>query len=311
MQWAGVAIQFGWQGEAHAAPDPEISHIFDAQGSGLAVLEAGIGPGDVPSACMTTSATSSTAMARMLGDGRGCGSEQGDEKSGGEAHGNVQTVGIGLPRRALAAYDCSHTNESDLMEQTLCALLPPARERHLGCGEALFRVGDPSLGLVVVRTGGLELIRTSAEGRRSVLHRAGPGDTFAEASVFEGHHHCDAVATALTAVEIYSATELRRAAAADPEIAWRIAAHLASRLVAERVRAERLALPHAADRLLDVLHALPPGSDGLRRLGRSWKALAAELGLSHEATYRALARLERAGILRREGSDRVSLRPAT
>jgi DNA-binding IclR family transcriptional regulator len=63
----------------------------------------------------------------------------------------------------------------------------------------------------------------------------------------------------------------------------------------------------AADRLLDVLHALPPEPDGSRRLGRSWKSLAAELGLSHEATYRALARLERAGLLRREGGDRVRL----
>jgi CRP-like cAMP-binding protein len=193
------------------------------------------------------------------------------------------------------------------MDQNLRTLLPPARERRLDRGEAIFRAGDPTLGLVVVRAGGLELIRTSAEGRRSVLHRAGPGDTFAEASLFESHHHCDAVATAPSIVEVHPAAELRRAAASNPELSWRIAAHLAARLVAERARAERLALPHAADRLLDVLHALPPGPDGTRRLGRSWKALAAELGLSHEATYRALARLERAGLLRREGGDRVSL----
>jgi hypothetical protein len=72
---------------------------------------------------------------------------------------------------------------------------------------------------------------------------------------------------------------------------------------------ERLALPHAADRLLDALHALPAEPDGARRLGRSWKSLAAELGLSHEATYRALARLERTGALRREGRDRLRLPP--
>jgi CRP-like cAMP-binding protein len=108
-------------------------------------------------------------------------------------------------------------------------------------------------------------------------------------------------------VTIHPAAELRRAAETDPALGWRIAAHLAARLVAERARAERLALPHAADRLLDVLHALPPEPDGTRCLGRSWKSLAAELGLSHEATYRALARLERAGLLRREGRDRLRL----
>ena len=193
------------------------------------------------------------------------------------------------------------------MDETLGRFLPPARERRLLKGEALFRAGDPALGLVVIREGSLELIRISAEGRRSVLHRAGAGDTFAEASLFETHHHCDAVATTPSLVAIHPAAELRRAATANPDVAWRIAAHLAARLVAERARAERLALPHAADRLLDVLHALPPQADGTRRLGRSWKALAAELGLSHEATYRALARLEKAGLLLREGGDRVRL----
>lgn len=193
------------------------------------------------------------------------------------------------------------------MDLALSALLTPARRRHLALGELLFRAGDPALGLVVVEAGCLELVRTSAEGRRSVLHRAGPGDTFAEASLFQPRHHCDAVAATPVIVGIHPAAELRRAAAASPELSWRIAGHLAARLVAERARAERLALPHAADRLLDVLHGLPPEPDGTRRLGRSWKTLASELGLSHEATYRALARLERAGLLQREGGDRVRL----
>ena len=193
------------------------------------------------------------------------------------------------------------------MDTDLTALLPPARERRLTCGEALFRAGDPALGLVVVSSGTLELVRTSHEGRRSVLHRAGPGETFAEASLVEPRHHCDGVAAAPSVVAVHPAAELRRAASANPALAWRVAAHLAARLVAERARAERLALPRAADRLLDALHALPAEEGGARRLGRTWKALASELDLTHEATYRALARLERAGLLRREGRDVVHL----
>lgn len=187
------------------------------------------------------------------------------------------------------------------------ASLPAARECRLARSEALFRAGDAALGLVVVRQGALELRRLSPEGRLSVLHRAGPGDTFAEASLFEPRHHCDAVAIAPSVVTIHPASALRQAAAEDPTLGWRIAAHLAGRLVAERARAERLALPRAVDRLLDVLHALPVEADGLRHLGRSWKALAAEIGLTHEATYRALARLERSGMLRREGRNAIRL----
>ncbi|MDP3414361.1 Crp/Fnr family transcriptional regulator [Falsiroseomonas sp.] len=193
------------------------------------------------------------------------------------------------------------------MNDDLPLALPPGRDRRLARGEALFRAGDPALGLVLVREGALELVRLSSEGRRLILHRAKAGDTFAEASLFESHHHCDAICAAPGFVTIYGVADLRRAAMADLDLAWRVAAHLAARLVAERARAERLALPHAADRLLDMLHALPPEPDGTRRIGCSWKSLAAELGLSHEATYRALARLERAGLLRREGRDRVRL----
>lgn len=193
------------------------------------------------------------------------------------------------------------------MSPDLLSTLPPGRAVALARGETLFRAGDPALGLVLVRQGTLELIRTSPEGRRLVLHRAGPGDTFAEASIFETCHHCDAVAAMPSRMTVYAASDLRRAAETDPTLGWRIAAHLASRLVAERARAERLALPHAADRILDVLHALPPEPDGARRLDRPWKTLAAELGLSHEATYRALARLERSGRLSREGDGRVRL----
>jgi CRP-like cAMP-binding protein len=185
--------------------------------------------------------------------------------------------------------------------------LPEGHDRSLTAGEHLFRAGDPALGLVIVRRGMLTLQRASFDGRISILHRAGPGDTFAEASLFETHHHCDALAIAPSLVTIHAASRLRSAAAQDPSLSWRIAAHLAARLVAERARAERLALPHAADRLLDALYALPVEAGGLRQLGRSWKALASELGLSHEATYRALARMERAGILRREGLGQVRL----
>jgi len=142
-----------------------------------------------------------------------------------------------------------------------------------------------------------------------MLHRAGPGLTFAEASLFEPRLHCNAVAATAAAITVHPAAALREAASRDPKLGWRDAAHLAARLVREPRRAERLALPHAANRLLDALHALPtepPG--GLRRLDCSWKAFTAGLGLTHEATSRGLARLERAGLLQHVGPGLVRLR---
>jgi CRP-like cAMP-binding protein len=187
--------------------------------------------------------------------------------------------------------------------------LPHGQDRRLAAGEALFRAGDAALGLVLVREGALELRRVSPEGRLLVLHRAGPGESFAEASLFETHHHCDGIATVPSRVTVHPAGALRRAAALDPGLGWRLAGHLASRLVAERARAALRAQPRAETRILDALAALPPGPDGRRVPGRSWKALAAELGLTHEALYRALARLERDGRLVRGPGGAVWLGP--
>lgn len=180
---------------------------------------------------------------------------------------------------------------------SLRALPPPGRERALAAGEALFRAGDPVVGLVLVLSGQMELRRLSPDGREAVLHRAGPGEFFAEPSVFEATHHCDGVASRAARLRVVPPAALR---AAPPALAWALAAHLARRLVEERARAERARAPHAADRILAALRALPADGGGLRRLPCTWKSLAAELGLSPEATYRALARLERAGRLRRE-----------
>ncbi len=100
---------------------------------------------------------------------------------------------------------------------------------------------------------------------------------------------------------------LRRAAETDPTLVGgspRILQHAWSR---SGRGPSGWPLPRAVDRLLDVLHSLPVQAEGLRHLGRSWKALAAEIGLTHEATYRALARLERAGVLQREGRGAIRL----
>jgi CRP-like cAMP-binding protein len=188
--------------------------------------------------------------------------------------------------------------------------LPPGRQRRLAAGDALFREGDPSIGLVVVRAGTLELRRNGADGRMVVLHRAGAGETIAEASLFAARHHCDAVAVAASEVSVHGLAALRRAAGSDPELPWRIAAHLAAGLMAARGRAARLAMPGADDRLLDALLALRPDDGGWRRPPSTWKALAGEIGISHETLYRRLAHLAATGRIRRQGG-RVRLRAAT
>lgn len=180
--------------------------------------------------------------------------------------------------------------------------LPAGKKQVLRRGETLFQVGDPAIGLVLVRSGSLELRRVTEVGTRILMQQAGPGDTLAEGSLFEERHHCEAIAIEDASIEVLSRTALEIAVRRDASVPLRLAAYLARRLVEARARAELLALPGAADRIMAALGARRPDVDDVRWVGGTWGSLAAECGLSPEATYRTLAALERGGKLRRVNS---------
>src|SRR3569832_247395 len=75
------------------------------------------------------------------------------------------------------------------------AVRAAAIDRRLTAGEALFRQGGRTQGLLKVITGRIRLIRVDRSGREVMLHVAGPGETLAVASLFSAQYHCDAIAS--------------------------------------------------------------------------------------------------------------------
>lgn len=65
--------------------------------------------------------------------------------------------------------------------------------------------------------------------------------------------------------------------------------------------AEILNLRAATDRLMAYFRLYPSTDSDRLVIDQTWKQLASELGLTHEAVYRALARLERDGAIQRDG----------
>lgn len=183
------------------------------------------------------------------------------------------------------------------------AVLSQARERKLKAGEALFRLGDKSTGLIEVVAGRVRLARVDRAGREIVLYVAAPGDTIAEASLFSPRYHCDAVASTDATVRVYPKPALLAAFADDPKAAQAFAAMLARQVMTLRTRLEQRNIRSARERVRHFL-ALHVGDDGrtVDLGGATLKEIAAELGLSHEAFYRTLSALERAGEIRRAGT---------
>jgi CRP/FNR family transcriptional regulator, dissimilatory nitrate respiration regulator len=179
------------------------------------------------------------------------------------------------------------------------AVRSAAVDRKLKSGEALFRLGDKTAGIYEVIAGRVRLARVDRSGRETVLYVAGPGETIAEASLFSAAYHCDAIAGADAVVRVYPKAAVLAAFARDPKAARAFTATLAHQVMGLRTRLAQRDIRTARERLRHFL-ALNVGADGCTvTLRGTVKDMAAELGLSHEALYRTLAALERAGEIRR------------
>jgi CRP-like cAMP-binding protein len=186
--------------------------------------------------------------------------------------------------------------EADWLPQKVRAA---GSERALKRGQSLFRAGQRTVGLYEIVSGQVRLVRVDRSGREVVLHNARAGDTIAEASLFSPTYHCDAIASAAARVRLYPKAAILTEFARNPEAARRFMARLGHQVMALRTLLERHSIRSARERVRHYL-AVNVGADGTVVLPGSLKDLAADLGLSHEALYRTLARMAAEGEIKRQ-----------
>jgi CRP-like cAMP-binding protein len=171
--------------------------------------------------------------------------------------------------------------------------------RRVAAGEALFRRGDDTFGIFYLVAGQVRLIRVTADGTEVPMHTANHGELFAEASLFSSHYHCDAIATMSSKVALYSKKELVQQLQVDGEAMWAFAAEMATRIQQLRAQREILQVRSASERVLQSLR-LQCNAARIWAPKGTLKQFAQEIGLTHEALYRALAKLEQDGYLTRD-----------
>ena len=136
-----------------------------------------------------------------------------------------------------------------------------------------------------MEVGLVHLIRHQPTGAVLVLQRASAGGMIAEASLFSGKYHCDAVAVVPTTVWSVAKSEMLAKMAADPNVGLALVKRLAHGLQQCRFHVEVLSMKTVADRLdawIEWNGGLPPRG--------GWVDLAAELAVSPEALYREIGR---------------------
>lgn len=216
-----------------------------------------------------------------------------------------------LARMRRRFYDCNHmkTNKNsrtagpggtDAADLPLLAGLSP-RRRVLAAGTTLFLQGDRTVGIFVLLSGAMRLQRVTPDGVAVTLHQVRPGEMFAEASLFATHYHCDAFAETDSVAGLYPKSELTTRLRGDAKALWSFSAELAHRLQGMRQRYELKQIRSAPRRVLQFLR-LRCDAEGCYGIPGALKELAAELGLTHEALYRALAALEQRQLILRQGA---------
>lgn len=150
-----------------------------------------------------------------------------------------------------------------------------------------------------VCSGDVRLLRRSVAGGEIILQRTRRG-FIAEGSIDQAAYHCDAVAAASSDVLAISRSVFVEALT-EPHFrnAWIL--QLSHELRRVRTQNERLNLHSAEERIVHYIEA--EGKDGRLMLAQSKKEWAAELGLTHEALYRALSRMVRSGRLHIDGAE--------
>lgn len=178
---------------------------------------------------------------------------------------------------------------------TLLDSIKPNR-RSLAAGEQLFAAGDPATALFHVEQGSLRLSHGGVP-----LHTAEAGTSVAEWALFTETCPCHAHAVGKTEILAFPKAPVLLLLKAHPDLNLAFSAYLARELHRMRGRLELVRQKGARDRVVGYLVRAGAGERTVT-LPRSLTDIAHDIGLTREALYRTLTKLEKEGVLHRDGT---------
>lgn len=177
-------------------------------------------------------------------------------------------------------------------------------------GEELFFEGDASKGFFAVVEGLIRVYKVAPDGREQVLHLVGPGQTFAEASMFgESRYPASAGAVQPSKLLLIPKGPFLKLLRSEPEIALKLLASMAEWLKRLSGLVETLSLKNVEARLAEYLLARAleegrPAAEGvLLTLDMEKRMVAARIGTISETFSRTLKKLKDKGLVREEGPN--------
>jgi CRP-like cAMP-binding protein len=163
--------------------------------------------------------------------------------------------------------------------------------------DVIFREGDTTRGIFVCIDAAVHLVRVGPDGESITLHRAGPGQALAEASLFAERYHCDAVVKGSGQI-VHVPKSVILAHLSDPGFANAYTKYMSQQVKQYRGLLEIMSIRSATERVYAALVA------GL--LDGTVMEFSTKIALTHEATYRSLRALVQQGRIDHIGRGRYS-----
>ncbi len=181
------------------------------------------------------------------------------------------------------------------------------RQRTLSSGEVLFREGDSSNRLIIVRSGTLKLVRYGSDGQQFVLETLFPGDFYGGDQLFsESHCRETGIAGEDLGICTIASSDIRILMLSDPHIGLRVMTYLNGKLDQYRLQVEMLATKSVEKRMAMFL------LERVRRTGGVTVSLSQEeignaIHLTKETVNRKLSLMQENGLLSVAGKKRILL----
>ena len=172
-------------------------------------------------------------------------------------------------------------------------LLGQCHAHHFEKGDYLFHQGKKPEYMFFIVSGEAVLTRISSHGEPTTLQRC-KGGFVSEASLLVDAYHCDAIATHNGQAITLPIKSLREALA-DSKFSMKWVQLLSKEIMRLRTQSERLGLKDIRSKLIHLIET--EGKQGVLILQSDFKSMASEVGVTHEALYRAIATLEKEGLL--------------
>ena len=172
-------------------------------------------------------------------------------------------------------------------------LLGQCHAHHFEKGDYLFHQGKKPEYMFFIVSGEAVLTRISSHGEPTTLQRC-KGGFVSEASLLVDAYHCDAIATHNGQAITLPIKSLREALA-DSKFSMKWVQLLSKEIMRLRTQSERLGLKDIRSKLIHLIET--EGKQGVLTLQSDFKSMASEIGVTHEALYRAIATLEKEGLL--------------